>query len=122
MPTRDSVDKRSNRMDAENTSKVAQCSCAAAWQRGHNSGPPLFRYVHTNRKELLGAFGQRDELRIEHLADRIDRISSSMDHEITVRRLDTLTHLIHAVQSALLRIKEGSYGFCEQCKSQIQPK
>ena len=49
MPTRDSVDKRSNRMDAENTSKVAQCSCAAAWQRGHNSGPPLFRYVHTNR-------------------------------------------------------------------------
>ena len=40
-PTRDSVDKRSNRMDEENTSKVAEYSCAEAWQRGHNSGPRL---------------------------------------------------------------------------------
>ena len=78
--------------------------------------------IESKLRELQGAFGGRDGFRIEHLADRIDRISSSMDHEITVRRLSTLTHLIHAVQSALLRIKEGSYGFCEQCKSQIQPK
>jgi DnaK suppressor protein len=72
--------------------------------------------------ELLSTLGERDELQIEYLADRIDRISSGTDREIAVRRLDTLTRLIHDVQSALLRIEEGSYGFCEQCESQIQRK
>ena len=78
--------------------------------------------LESKLQELLAAFGEREELWFGHLADPIDRICSSTDREITVRRLDMLTHLIHDVQSALLRIKEGSYGFCERCESQIQPK
>ena len=49
MPTKDSADKWSNRMDEENTSKAAEFSCAVAWQRGHRSGPRPCRHVHPNR-------------------------------------------------------------------------
>jgi len=72
--------------------------------------------------ELLGAIREHDELRIEYLADSVDRVSSSSDREITVQRLDTITGLIRDVESALLRIQEGSYGFSEQCDSPIQPR
>ena len=73
--------------------------------------------------ELPGALSERDELRIEYLADRLDRVTSSRDRQITVRPLDTITGgLIHDIRYALLRIEERSYGFCEQCGSAIQPK
>ena len=78
--------------------------------------------LESKHGELLGALSERDELRIEYLADRLDRVASSRDREITVRRLDTITRLIHDIRYALLRIEEGSYGFCEQCESPIQPK
>jgi DnaK suppressor protein len=72
--------------------------------------------------ELLGALSERHELRIEYLADRLDRVTSSRDRQITVRLLDTITGLIHDIRYAHPRIEEGSYGFCEQCGSAIQPK
>ena len=49
MPTKDSADKWSNRMDEESTSKVAAFSFAVAWRHGHRPGPPLFRHIHPNR-------------------------------------------------------------------------
>ena len=53
--------------------------------------------------ELLGALSERDELGIEYLADRLDRVTSSRDRQITVRPLDTITgpdsrHSIRAPQ------------------------
>jgi DnaK suppressor protein len=76
--------------------------------------------LESRLQELLRASGERDELRIEYLADPIDQISSRTDREVIVQRLDSVTRLVHDVQSALSRIREGSYGFCENCESEIQ--
>ena len=82
----------------------------------------LKRALESKLGELLEALSERDELRIEYLADPLDRVTSSGARELTVRRLDTITGHIHEFRHALLRIEEGSYGFCEQCESPIQPK
>lgn len=82
----------------------------------------LKRALESKLGELLEALSERDELRIEYLADPLDRVTSSGARELTVRRLDTITGDIHEIRHALLRIEQGAYGFCEQCESPIQPK
>ena len=73
-------------------------------------------------RQVLGVFREREELRIEYLADPIDQVRSSTDREMTIQRLDSQTRLIHDVQFALARIKQGTYGLCEECESPIAQK
>ena len=54
MPTKDSADKRSSRMDEENTWKAAAFSYAVAWQLGPRSGPRPCPHVHLNRCFQVG--------------------------------------------------------------------
>ena len=49
MPTKDSADKWSNRMDEESTWKAAAFSCAVAWRHGPRPGPRPYWHVHPNR-------------------------------------------------------------------------
>jgi hypothetical protein len=49
MPTKDSADKRSSRMDEEDTRKVAVFSCVAAWQLGPRPLPQSCRQLLPNR-------------------------------------------------------------------------
>lgn len=75
--------------------------------------------LESKLKELLGVSRERDELRIEYLADPIDQVKSNADREMARQRIDQQTRLIHEFQSALAKIKEGTYGFCEQCEEPI---
>jgi RNA polymerase-binding transcription factor DksA len=71
----------------------------------------------SNLKELLGVSHEREELRIEYLADPLDQVRSSTDREMAVRRFDHQARLIHDIQSAFAKIETGTYGLCEQCVS-----
>ena len=48
-----------------------------------------------------------------HMADLNDRASSETDHAIELRTRDRQRKLISKINSALERIDEGTYGFCE---------
>ena len=78
--------------------------------------------LESKLRQLRGAFRERDDLRIEYMADPNDQIRSSTDREMTIHRLDQQTRLIHDVKSALARMDEGTYGLCEQCESPIPGK
>jgi DnaK suppressor protein len=48
-----------------------------------------------------------------HMADLNDRASSETDHAIELRTRDRQRKLISKIDSALERINDGSYGYCE---------
>lgn len=48
-----------------------------------------------------------------HMADLNDRASSETDHAIELRTRDRQRKLISKIDSALERIKDRSYGYCE---------
>jgi DnaK suppressor protein len=78
--------------------------------------------LESKLREFLDVVSEREELLIENLADPIDRLKSSTDRELAIERLDQRTRLVREIQSALVRIEEGSYGFCESCDSTIAPR
>jgi DnaK suppressor protein len=68
------------------------------------------------------ALRQREELRIDQVADPLDQVRSSTDRRMAVQRLDQQTRLMHNIRSALGKIEEGSYGLCERCEERIPLK
>jgi DnaK suppressor protein len=54
-----------------------------------------------------------------HQADLTDRASMETDHALELRTRDRERKLISKIDAALLRIEEGSYGFCEETNEPI---
>ena len=52
-------------------------------------------------------------------ADILDRASSDIDRNYTLRICDRESQLIKKVKTALLKIEEGTFGICESCDEQI---
>jgi len=57
-----------------------------------------------------------------HMADLNDRASSETDHAIELRNRDRQRKLISKIDSALERIRDGSYGYCEETGDKIGVK
>jgi DnaK suppressor protein len=72
--------------------------------------------------ELQRVSGPREELHVEHCADPIDQVKSSTDREVVIRRLDQQTRSIHAIRTALAKMRKGAYGLCERCEEPIAGK
>jgi RNA polymerase-binding transcription factor DksA len=62
-------------------------------------------FLESKLKELLRVPFEREELRIENLADPLDQVRSSMDREMAVRQFDHEAHLVHDIQLALDKIE-----------------
>jgi DnaK suppressor protein len=77
------------------------------------------RALTAKLKEATGVAPERDDLRIEYLADPLDRVRSNADREVAVQRLDHQARLIHEIESALEKFREGGYGLCEKCDHAI---
>ena len=58
----------------------------------------------------------------EHQADIADRASSETDRAIELRARDRQRKLISKIDSALERIAEGTYGYCEETGEPISLK
>lgn len=56
------------------------------------------------------------------MADLNDRASSETDHAIEFRTRDRQRKLISKIDEALERIREGSYGYCEETGEKIGVK
>lgn len=80
------------------------------------------RDLEARLAELAGAFPERDELQIEHLADPIDQITSNAGGEMVIQRIDRQASLIQDLRSALAKLHDGEYGVCEQCERPMPRK
>lgn len=56
------------------------------------------------------------------LPDLADRASSETDRSLELRARDRQRKLISKIEAALLRIEDGSYGFCEETGEPISLK
>jgi len=72
--------------------------------------------------DLLKLAGDRESLEIQQMADPLDQVRLSTDRDMAVETLNQQTRSIHEIRSALDRMEEGSYGWCERCEEQIPTK
>jgi DnaK suppressor protein len=77
----------------------------------------------TWRKELTQEYTQA-VLNLQDLAcnesDPNDRAASEIDMRMTMRSMDRERKLINKIDDALLRIKNGTFGYCEQTDDPIE--
>jgi DnaK suppressor protein len=64
----------------------------------------------------------RDGIKVERSADQLDEIQRASERALAVCNLDREFNQLRDVRAALRRIREGSYGTCEQCDLDIHPK
>jgi DnaK suppressor protein len=74
------------------------------------------------RKEVLAAITNRDDIQIERASDTLDEIQNAALRDLAVRHLDLEAHRLRQIESALRRIREGTYGVCVNCEEEINPK
>jgi DnaK suppressor protein len=77
----------------------------------------------TWRKELTQEYTQA-VLNLQDLtcteSDPNDRAASEIDMRMTMRSMDRERKLINKIDDALLRVKNGTYGYCEQTDDPIE--
>jgi len=78
--------------------------------------------LQSKLEDLLTFSGERDTLEIQPTADPLDQVRSSTDRDMAVETLNHQARSIYEIRSALARIEEGSYGFCERCEEPIPAK
>jgi DnaK suppressor protein len=74
------------------------------------------------RGELTGLQPGREEIKIERMPDLIDDIQSSTERELAIVAMNQHWRTIRAIDQALGRIEEGSFGSCEGCGEEINAK
>ncbi|MFN7918693.1 MAG: TraR/DksA family transcriptional regulator [Bryobacteraceae bacterium] len=78
--------------------------------------------LETRHAELARVLRNRDAIAIEKSADALDEVQHAAERELAIRNLDRESGLFRQVRSALRRIDDGSYGVCQHCEEEINPK
>ena len=58
----------------------------------------------------------------EKSADQLDEIQYASERDLAIQNVDRETHLRREVKAALGRLRDGSFGTCIDCNSEISPK
>jgi len=72
--------------------------------------------------ELEGFLRHRDGITIERSADELEEVQQASDRALAICNLDRESNQLQSARAALRRIKEGSFGACQQCEEEISPK
>ncbi|HUK56551.1 MAG TPA: TraR/DksA C4-type zinc finger protein [Nitrospiria bacterium] len=79
--------------------------------------------VTRNLEEQMGhQFSDDLQKRIDHVLDTGDQAMLDMAEELDLSLLEMRNKTLRAINEALLRLKEGTYGICEGCGSEILEK
>jgi DnaK suppressor protein len=73
-------------------------------------------------KELLSGSSDREEILIERAADEFDRLQQQLNREVAIRNLDRSSKVLTAVEAALARFTDGTFGVCLHCEEPIPEK
>ncbi len=78
------------------------------------------------QKELTAMFEKNKDYSMENVDDGIqdmaDMASNAYTKEFLLSLSDNERNLLKAIQEALVRIDEGSYGVCQECEETINAK
>lgn len=89
----------------------------------HKTELSKFRKILEIRKTELGNGNRsREALAIEASADELDRIQNASALDDAVRNMERNSDRLHEVESALLRIDDGTFGICASCEEPLNPK
>src|SRR5690348_12296757 len=73
-------------------------------------------------EELEGAIRQRDCIAIEQSPDQLDEIQRASERDLAISNIDRGSKQLRDVRAALRRIRDGSFGVCEECEEEIHLK
>jgi DnaK suppressor protein len=65
---------------------------------------------------------QRDGITVERSADLLEEVQAASERALAVGHLDRAFNQLRSARAALHRIQEGSFGTCQQCDEDINPK
>jgi DnaK suppressor protein len=78
--------------------------------------------LETKQTELGRVLRNREAIAIEKSPDALDEVQHAAERELAIRNLDRESGLLRLVKGALHRIDDGSYGICQHCEEDINPK
>jgi DnaK suppressor protein len=73
-------------------------------------------------EELERGIRQRDSIAIEQSPDQLDEIQRASECDLAISNIDRGSKQLRDVRAALRRIRDGSFGVCEECEEKIQLK
>lgn len=65
---------------------------------------------------------KRSQMALEPGGDMLDRLRSLAEREFAVRTVNRLSVLLDQVDAALDRLREGTFGICQNCGRQVSPR
>ncbi len=78
------------------------------------------------REEVLKSVSETKEkgigFSLDDLPDEVDLASSESDQSMSLRLRDRERILLKKIDKVLVKIEDGSYGICESCGEEINPK
>lgn len=74
------------------------------------------------RNGLIGARPNREAIAVERLADVIDDVQCTNERELALSTINMHWRTLRAIDEALQRIDDGTFGVCEECEGPIQQK
>jgi DnaK suppressor protein len=74
------------------------------------------------KKELSGTRLNREEIAIKRVPDLIDDVQNTTEREFALGSINRDWQTLRAIEQALQRLEEGSFGVCAECDRQIHPK
>jgi DnaK suppressor protein len=72
--------------------------------------------------ELERGIRQRDGIAIEQSPDQLDEIQRASERDLAISNIDRGSKQLRDVRAALPRIRDGSFGVCEECEEEIHLK
>jgi DnaK suppressor protein len=78
--------------------------------------------LETRIAELERGTRERDGIAVDPSPDQLDEIQRASERAIAISNLDRDAKQLRSARAALRRIREGTFGVCEQCEEAIHPK
>lgn len=75
----------------------------------------VLNHAHEHKKDDL-------QVSTDDLADEADLASADLTQSVTLRLRDRERMLLQKIEEALEKVENGTYGTCEACEEQIEPK
>jgi DnaK suppressor protein len=75
--------------------------------------------VHEVHEELMESKDERYQALAGELHDSAEESVADLISDLHYRRVDQLAQELYGVEGAMARLRNGSYGMCEECNSEI---
>jgi DnaK suppressor protein len=72
--------------------------------------------------DLERGIRQRDGILVERSPDQLDQIQRASERDLAISNIDRGSKQLRDARAALRRIRDGSFGVCEQCEEEIPLK